>query len=723
MKKKVWSRGYIKNRTFLRTMLISIVTLICIPLVLVQIILIKQFADDFDATNVGSYQSALRTNAESFRSQIDLLSYNAVKIGLDGTVGLPAAEDVSDYSMKLAADTVKNYGVGLPLSATVGVYYRVNDCFIYNGNKKTLETVCDAIKITDVQKREQFAALMQQAGDTELFATDTYGCERLLLARAVRIRSMGTDDGVVFFAIENHNLLDIYQSNLPAQTGFAILDAAGDPLVSNRIFPHEVLEEPQFLEFLRSENSLFETKINRIHTCIYKYADDDGRTFLAAVAQSVAQEPIKSYLLRAGAIILISCVALYLLLMVVLKINYKPIKQMVAKYSTDDDASLLPELERIDLAFSTKSKENANQRTILAGIVLGELVYGGETDERLLKKIFGKGQFQKYAVVTVVSNQLSTADAESVLEHIREKLPEPEVYSTSVPSRPHTLYIFLARDEEALADIRTVTAQAVSTVTGEAYEVRVGETVEKLEDIQASYYSSLMQDSDYAGEQRADAITAAYPLQEVHHFLQFVVLGDADRAIEQLERIAVQLDSASVSFARRRFNYYRFLYSYLSIVRENFEPIQENDIDLMLDFRNPKRAFDVIRKTVRECCGKMVHDEESTDSEKQAELIAWVDDHLTDLELRLTTVAEALDISPYAVSRLFKESVGEGFKEYVVRKRLEIAYSLLQTTDRSVTDIALQVGYENATYFSTTFKKQYGVPPSRIRGKSGKSNI
>lgn len=136
MKKKVWSKSYIKNRTFLRTMLISIVTLICIPLVLVQILLIKQFADDFDATNAESYQSALRTNAESFQSQIDLLSYNAVKISLDSTAGLPGSEDVSDYSIKLAADAVKNYGIGLPLSATVGVYYRVNDCYIYNGNKK-----------------------------------------------------------------------------------------------------------------------------------------------------------------------------------------------------------------------------------------------------------------------------------------------------------------------------------------------------------------------------------------------------------------------------------------------------------------------------------------------------------------------------------------------------------------------------------------------------------
>ncbi len=721
MKKKVWSRSYIKNRTFLRTMLISIVTLICIPLVLVQILLIKQFADDFDTTNAESYQSALRINAESFQSQIDLLSYNAVKISLDSTVGLPGSESVSDYSMKLAADAVKNYGIGLPLSAAVGVYYRVNDCFIYNGNKKTLETICDAIRITDVQKRECLVALMQEVGNIELFATDAYGCERILIAKAVRIRSVGTDDGVVFFVIENRKLLDIYQSNLPAQTGFAILNAAGSPLVSNRNFPHEMLEEPSFLEFLRSGDNLFETRINRIHTCIYKYVDNDGRIFLAAVAQSVAQEPIKGYLIRAGLIILLSCVALYILLMVVLKINYKPIKQMVAKYSTDEDASLLPELERIDLAFSTKSKENANQRTILAGIVLGELVYGGETDEKLLKKIFGKGQFQKFAVATVVSNQLSTTEVESVLEHIREKLPELEVYSTSVPSRPHILYIFLARDEEALTDIKTITAQSVHAVTGEACEVRVGESVEKLEDIQTSYYSSLMLDSDHAGEQRTDAITAAYPLQEIQHFLQFVVLGDADRAIEQLERIAEQLDSVSTSFARRRFNYYRFLYSYLNVVRENFEPISENDIDMMLDFRNPKHAFDVIRKTVKDCCGKMVRDEENTDSEKRAELIAWIDAHLTDLELRLTTVAEALDISPYAVSRLFKESVGEGFKEYVVRRRLEIAYSLLQTTDQSVTDIALQVGYENATYFSTTFKKQYGVPPSKIRGTTGKT--
>ena len=72
-------------------------------------------------------------------------------------------------------------------------------------------------------------------------------------------------------------------------------------------------------------------------------------------------------------------------------------------------------------------------------------------------------------------------------------------------------------------------------------------------------------------------------------------------------------------------------------------------------------------------------------------------------------------MSIYAVSRLFKEGTGSGFKEYVINKRLERAMELLTTTDTPVGEIARSVGFENSTYFSTAFKKHYGISPTQLR--------
>ena len=106
MKTRIWSKPYIKNRTFLRTMIVSIVSMICIPLLLLQVFMILQSADSLENHNADAYMSALRMNSESFESQVDLLSYNAIKIGMDSTVSEAMHSDVSDYSLKQAADMI-----------------------------------------------------------------------------------------------------------------------------------------------------------------------------------------------------------------------------------------------------------------------------------------------------------------------------------------------------------------------------------------------------------------------------------------------------------------------------------------------------------------------------------------------------------------------------------------------------------------------------------------
>ena len=49
------------------------------------------------------------------------------------------------------------------------------------------------------------------------------------------------------------------------------------------------------------------------------------------------------------------------------------------------------------------------------------------------------------------------------------------------------------------------------------------------------------------------------------------------------------------------------------------------------------------------------------------------------------------------------------------QKRLEKAKSLITSSDKSLTEIALQCGYEESSYFSKSFKQFYGTSPSDFR--------
>lgn len=97
----------------------------------------------------------------------------------------------------------------------------------------------------------------------------------------------------------------------------------------------------------------------------------------------------------------------------------------------------------------------------------------------------------------------------------------------------------------------------------------------------------------------------------------------------------------------------------------------------------------------------------------------YLRDHYGDSELSLETVANAIGVSPVYLSRLFKQETGSTFVTQLTQIRISKAVQLLNSTDRSIADIAEAVGYESQHYFSTAFKKVVGVSPNRYRRGEG----
>ena len=67
------------------------------------------------------------------------------------------------------------------------------------------------------------------------------------------------------------------------------------------------------------------------------------------------------------------------------------------------------------------------------------------------------------------------------------------------------------------------------------------------------------------------------------------------------------------------------------------------------------------------------------------------------------------------ISRYFKEHFHITLSQYITHLRLEYAKQLLQDTDTPVTEIAMQSGYQNVSYFIRIFKKTYGVSPLKYK--------
>lgn len=87
-------------------------------------------------------------------------------------------------------------------------------------------------------------------------------------------------------------------------------------------------------------------------------------------------------------------------------------------------------------------------------------------------------------------------------------------------------------------------------------------------------------------------------------------------------------------------------------------------------------------------------------------------------ELTLTEVARTVWLSPAYLSHLFSKELGMGFVEYLTRVRVERAQTLLVGTSLSIGDIASEVGYRDASYFSRVFKAATGLSPTQYRLQS-----
>ena len=83
--------------------------------------------------------------------------------------------------------------------------------------------------------------------------------------------------------------------------------------------------------------------------------------------------------------------------------------------------------------------------------------------------------------------------------------------------------------------------------------------------------------------------------------------------------------------------------------------------------------------------------------------------------LDVATVAAVAHVSPAHFSRTFRAVFGETPHRYLQRRRVERAMFLLRETDRSITDICLDVGFGSLGTFSRTFAEIVGDTPSGYR--------
>jgi AraC family transcriptional regulator len=99
--------------------------------------------------------------------------------------------------------------------------------------------------------------------------------------------------------------------------------------------------------------------------------------------------------------------------------------------------------------------------------------------------------------------------------------------------------------------------------------------------------------------------------------------------------------------------------------------------------------------------------------EKLVRAIEYIQDQL-DTDLTVSGIAQAVGMSPYYFTRLFKESTGQSPHQYVVEARVRKAKELLTTGKFTISEAAYHVGFVDQSHLTCHFKRVFGLPPKRL---------
>lgn len=172
------------------------------------------------------------------------------------------------------------------------------------------------------------------------------------------------------------------------------------------------------------------------------------------------------------------------------------------------------------------------------------------------------------------------------------------------------------------------------------------------------------------------------------------------------------------------------------LIPDNIRPViscsdQQQSISSIMDMLHCRLSSG--RKDEEECCHYLmlsllmillnsiklnqvyVDKTQKDDNVLRGELIkAYLDAHY-DEELSLSSISRVFNLNPYYLIRIFKKVVGHSPMQYITRRRIGEAQTLLVSTDYPVVEIASMVGYNNISHFNMMFFKYIGISPSKYR--------
>ncbi|MGP4079130.1 response regulator [Pseudalkalibacillus sp. R45] len=235
------------------------------------------------------------------------------------------------------------------------------------------------------------------------------------------------------------------------------------------------------------------------------------------------------------------------------------------------------------------------------------------------------------------------------------------------------------------------------------------EALHTLESIQSDEHVTYKFSTDESNSENG----ATVAFQKEKDLLESIKSGDATRALQKFEFYLNELSNdavidlkRSVSSLNEFFIIATRMINDLGIPVNRFIPYNQISSYQELKEESTRLLREIVEKVQT---WRMVQAKGKLENAKD-----YIEKHYYD-PLTLEMVASHVELSPYYLSKLFKEKKGITFIDFLTHIRIEKAKEYLMEPEISVKEVCFKVGYKDPNYFSRVFKKIVGQSPKQYR--------
>ncbi len=289
-------------------------------------------------------------------------------------------------------------------------------------------------------------------------------------------------------------------------------------------------------------------------------------------------------------------------------------------------------------------------------------------------------------------------------------------------------------EETALWDILEALRGEIARSLGRSVIMGIGRSYDRVEDLRKSYHEALKAQEYAEHFENADIVHVdnisehdprinAYPVKEKEWLLSLIKVGDPEGSrhafsefMEKFTRfIAEKPDALTVRL-------YELLGSMIDAAilgggdETKLNALVGNCFDDIAHVKDAQTAEQWLSKLAVEIAKLVAHVYEKRSKSIIRKAVGYMEENYGQ-PLSYKDVAKEVFISPSYFLSLFKEETGSTFVDHLTTVRIDKAKLLLASTEKSIAEIAFEVGFNNPNYFSSTFKKLTGTTAKEYRSK------